>query len=179
MANRKIPEINAGSMADIAFLLLVFFLVTTTIQTDSGLQVVLPQWVDEPPPPMEKNKRNVLLVVINGANQLSVNDQVNFDVDNLKQLAIDFITNNGVNPDWSVAPRSAVISLQNDNATDYSTYLEVYNELQAAYNKIWNSEAQKRFGRAYEALEKEEKLAIREDYPKFISEAEPNNFGEE
>lgn len=190
MADRKIPEINAGSMADIAFLLLVFFLVTTTIQTDSGLQVLLPQWMDEPPPPMDKNSRNVLLVVVNGANQLSVNDQINFSVDELKEKAIRFINNFGQDGAMSVSPRAAVISLQNDNATDYSTYLSIYNELQAAYNVIWESEAQRLFGRSYDALEKEEKLIIREGdktksyangapyegYPKFISEAEPNDF---
>jgi biopolymer transport protein ExbD len=192
MADRKIPEINAGSMADIAFLLLVFFLVTTTIQTDSGLQVLLPQWVDEPPPPMEKNSRNVLMVVVNGANQLSVNDQINFPVEDLKEKAINFINNFGQDGSLSTSPRAAVISLQNDNATDYSTYLEIYNELQAAYNKIWESEAQRLFGRSYETLDKDQKMIIREGdknytyangapyegYPKFISEAEPNNFGE-
>jgi biopolymer transport protein ExbD len=224
MSDRKIPEINAGSMADIAFLLLVFFLVTTTIQTDSGLQVTLPQWMDTPPPPIEKNSRNVLLVVVNGANQLSVNDQINFPLEDLKEKSIRFINNFGQDGGMSTTPKAAVISLQNDNATDYTTYLSIYNELQAAYNVIWESEAKRLFGRSYETLEKFEKMIIREGpqggwkvwakelydrqyvnlsedekavvrtkvpdykyangasyegYPKFISEAEPNDFGEE
>ncbi|EJF52527.1 biopolymer transport protein [Saprospira grandis DSM 2844] len=176
MAERQIPEINAGSMADIAFLLLVFFLVTTTIQTDSGLQVTLPQWVDEPLDPQDKNSRNVLEVVINGANQLAVEGEPGFPVESLKEKAIRFITNNGSDPTMSDNPKAAVISLQNDDGTDYSTYLGVYNELEAAYNAIWESEAQRRFGRPYQTLEKEDRMAIREDYPKFLSEAEPTRF---
>jgi len=177
MAERQIPEINAGSMADIAFLLLVFFLVTTTIQTDSGLQVTLPQWMDELPDDLPiKNSRNVLEVVVNGANQLLVEGEPGFPVENLKEKTIRFLLNNGADPSMSDSPRAAVISLQNDDATAYSTYLEVYNELQAAYNTIWESEAQRRFGRPYKTLEKEDRMAIREDYPKALSEAEPSRF---
>jgi biopolymer transport protein ExbD len=172
---QKIPEINAGSMADIAFLLLVFFLVTTTIQTDSGIATLLPQWQENPEKTI-RHPENVLEVHLNGANQLMVEGVNNFPIDQLMDKTIKFITNNGSDPTLSDNAKAAVVSIHTDQATNYASYLAVYNELQAAYNRIWNSEAKRRYGKAYDQLTKEEKLAIREDYPKFISEAEPTDF---
>lgn len=174
---RKIPEINAGSMADIAFLLLVFFLVTTKIETDYGLKTTLPPYIDEEIEAKKKNKRNVLRIIINGRDQLAVNETYDYDVVNLKDKAIAFITNNGRDPEMSDSPKAAVISLQNDNATSYERYLEVYNALQSAYNAIWEAESQRRFGEPYSMLDKERQLEIREKYPKILSEAEPSDFG--
>lgn len=162
-------------MADIAFLLLVFFLVTTTIQTDSGIATILPQW-QENEDPRTIHSNNVLEVHLNGANQLMVEGENNFPIEDLKDQTIKFITNNGSDPSLSDTPLKAVVSINTDQATDYASYLAVYNELQAAYNRVWNSEAMRRYGKAYDQLLKEEKLAIREDYPKFISEAEPTDF---
>ncbi len=157
-------------MADIAFLLLVFFLVTTTIQTDSGLAAILPQWQDEDALVTPKPSRNVLEIQLNGANALMVEQESNFPVAQLRQKTIDFLNNNGADPRLSDSPKHAVIRLEIDQAADYASYLKVRNALQAAYNRIWNSQAKQRYGRAYEDLSKAQKLTIREDFPKFIAE---------
>jgi len=183
MADKKIPEINAGSMADIAFLLLVFFLVTTTIQTDAGLYQLLPQWVEEKSDvePPKKNKKNVMQVKITASNQLIVeagkqSAQINFDVLSLKNRTIEFLTNNGRTDDLSEKPTMAVIILQNDNGTSYDTYLKVLNELNAAYNTIWNQASKDKHGVAYDALTKEQQDEVRMKYPKVLSEADATDF---
>lgn len=178
MPKRDIPEINAGSMADIAFLLLIFFLVTTTIQTDTGLNVLLPPYVEEPPPPEKKNKRNVFSVQINGNNQLLVRgypmqlDQLG----EIKEQLKTFIMNNGKDPNSSDSPKKAVVSLLNDNGTSYEAYVGVYNQLKAAYNELWEEAAQRDYGRSYADLDKKERKAIRSNIPLVISEAEPTSL---
>ncbi|MCH2045774.1 MAG: biopolymer transporter ExbD [Saprospiraceae bacterium] len=171
MANRKIPEINAGSMADIAFLLLVFFLVTTTIQTDSGLRVLLPPYVPEDQPvEIDVQKRNVLAVQVNARDQLLVRDNI-MKIEDLREYTKVFITSG--RPDMAKSPKQAIVSLLNDNGTSYKMYLSVYNELRAAYNELWEDRAQNDFGRAYDALSKQEQKKVREEIPLVISEAEP------
>lgn len=178
MAKREIPEINAGSMADIAFLLLIFFLVTTTIQTDSGLSVLLPPYVEVPPPPEKKNKRNVFSVQLNGNNDVLVRgypsslDQPTLIKDQLKV----FINNRGRDPESSESPKKAVVSLLNDNGTSYDAYIVVYNQLKAAYNELWEESAQKEYGRSYEDLDKKQQQSIRSEIPLVISEAEPTSL---
>ncbi|MDC0231474.1 biopolymer transporter ExbD [Aureispira] len=176
MAKRDLPEINAGSMADIAFLLLIFFLVTTTIQTDSGLSVLLPPYVEEPPPPVEKNKRNVFSVQINGNNELLVRGQQCPDVLSIKEKAITFITNRGKDPNSSESPKKAIISILNDNGTSYEMYVTVYNQLKAAYNELWEKSSKEQFGRSYKDLTKKERQAVRKEIPLVISEAEPSDL---
>ena len=176
MADREIPEINAGSMADIAFLLLVFFLVTTTIQTDTGLRVFLPPYVEVPPPPEKKNKRNVFAVQINGNDALLVRGEQFPNVLDLKEKAKEFIMNNGKDPNSSDSPTKAVISLLNDNGTSFEVYVAVYDQLKGAYNELWDEEANNRYGRAYEDLSKEERKSVRAKIPLVISEAEPTSF---
>lgn len=182
MADKKIPEINAGSMADIAFLLLVFFLVTTTIQTDAGLYQQLPQWVEEDlQKPKPKNKRNVMQVKITSSDQAIVemgaqSAMLNFDITNLKERTIEFLTNNGKNAELSENTLKAVVVLQNDNGTSYDMYLRVLNELQAAYNTIWDQASRDKHGVAYETLTEEQKEEIRNKFPKQISEADATNF---
>lgn len=175
MARRKVPEINAGSMADIAFLLLVFFLVTTTIQTDSGLSVLLPPYVEEPPPPEKKNIRNVFAVQINAMDQILVRDKP-MKLENIREFAKEFILNPTRREDLSESPKKAVIALLNDNGTSYGTYVGVYNELKAAYNELWEDASQVKYSRAYDDLTKEERKSIRENIPLVISEAEPTSF---
>lgn len=174
MAERKIPEINAGSMADIAFLLLVFFLVTTTIQSDSGLPVLLPPYI-ESDEVVEKSKRNVFAVQINALDQMLVRDQP-ATVEVLRERAKEFIMNPSRREDLAVSPKKAVISLLNDNGTSYEMYIAVYNELKAAYNELWNDAAQAKYGRNYPDLTKKEKQTIRKGIPLVISEAEPTSF---
>ncbi|WMX14350.1 MULTISPECIES: biopolymer transporter ExbD [unclassified Aureispira] len=178
MAKRDIPEINAGSMADIAFLLLIFFLVTTTIQTDSGLSVLLPPYVEEPPPPEKKNKRNVFAVQINANNQLLVRGRP-LPLSDIKEIKVrlkEFIMNNGKDPNASDSPKLAVVSLLNDNGTSYEAYVGVYDQLKAAYNELWEESAQRKYGRSYEDLDRKERKSIRDEIPLVISEAEPTSI---
>lgn len=169
--SKKIPEINAGSMADIAFLLLVFFLVTTTMNQDIGLRVSLPQWIETPPDPKPKNKRNVLDVVMTKSDQLFVNGE-KWDVENIREKTIRFVTNNGRDANMSQSPLHAIISVTNDNGTSYDMYLRVNNELYAAYNEIWNEVAKNDNGKTWDRLDEKEQNAIKEKYPRVISEAD-------
>jgi biopolymer transport protein ExbD len=176
--DRLSTEINAGSMADIAFLLLIFFLVTTTILEDKGILVKLPPWSNEEPDIAKLKKRNVYSVLVNAQNQLLVRGEVT-KVKDLKVNAKEFIRNPQKREDLAEDPKRAIVSLKNDRGTAYKTYLEVYNELQAAYNEIWEEEAYKRFGKSFDVLGSDARRAIRSDYPLIISEAEPTSFGEE
>lgn len=195
MARRETPEINAGSMADIAFLLLIFFLVTTTMDVTSGISRKLPEKPpkDAPPPPKIK-ERNIFEVNINRKNKLFVEGDV-MNIRNIREATIDFIDNGGASVDSkdpkgnsnycsycegkrdvnsSDNPRKAVISLQNDRGTSYETYIAVQNELVAAYTYLRNRYAEKKFGKKFDELSiKDQKFIKKEIYPQIISEAEP------
>jgi len=160
MARRSAPEVNAGSMADIAFLLLIFFLVTTTIETDSGLNRKLPPIEDVVDPPIIKEK-NILPVVINKNNQLLVEEEL-VELKDLRSVAMDFLDNGGGkgedacdfcrgkrSPSSSDNPEKAIISLKNDRETAYKVYIAVQNELVAAYNELRNRE----FSRLYPSMQ--------------------------
>ncbi|MFL2629606.1 MAG: ExbD/TolR family protein [Flavobacteriaceae bacterium] len=204
MPKRSAPEVNAGSMADIAFLLLIFFLVTTTIETDSGLNRKLPPIEDVIDPPIIKEK-NILPVVINKYNQLLVEEEV-VELKDLRSVAMDFLDNGGGkgedacdfcrgkrSPSSSDNPIKAIISLKNDRETAYKVYISVQNELVAAYNELRNRE----FSRLYpnmqmnfieaqkiyddprtstdRKLDLKPKLSvIKEMFPMKLSEAEPS-----
>ncbi len=207
MAKRKAPEVNAGSMADIAFLLLIFFLVTTTIETDSGINRKLPPMEDQIDPPIIREK-NIFTVVVNKNNQLLVEESLT-DIKDLRGLAVDFLDNGGGSgeeacdycqgkrdPRSSDNPDKAIISLKNDRETDYKVYISVQNELVAAYNELRNRE----FSRLYPSENmsyvdadkkysdprtdkkvkdklKEKLSVIKTLYPMKLSEAEPNKTG--
>ncbi|WP_264548777.1 ExbD/TolR family protein [Flavobacterium sp. N2820] len=155
------PEVNAGSMADIAFLLLIFFLVTTTIGVDQGINRLLPRYEPNPVVP-DINERNILTVLVNKDNQLLVNEKL-VDIQDLRQTAIDFIENNGngscsyclgkKDPKLSDSPQDAVISLNNDGQTSYGTYIAVQNELVGAYNYLRDRECKKRFGMTFSEMD--------------------------
>ena len=189
MGKREVPEINAGSMADIAFLLLIFFLVTTTMDVDSGLSRMLPPPVpenQEPPPPIKD--RNVFVVLVNRDNRLLVEGEA-LKVKQLRKKAKEFIANpkndedlpekKEINiPFFGNYPVSKqVISLQNDRGTAYGTYIAVQNELVAAYNELRDELSQQKFGKKLDELNKEQANAIKDIYPQRISEAEPKNIG--
>ncbi len=176
--DREKPSVNASSMADIAFLLLIFFLVTTTIDVDKGIAVKLPPYSEEEPDQLKLKKRNVYRVVVNAQNQLLVRGELQ-RVATLKENAKRFINNRGVDAEMSESPKRAIISLQNDRGTEYGTYITVYNELKAAYNELWNEAAQAKFGFDYKDLDGEQKKEIQADIPLVISEAEPTGFGKE
>ena len=171
-------EVNAGSMADIAFLLLIFFLATTTIDVDKGVLVKLPPWSDEPPPEMKLNSRNVYSVLVNANDELLVRGEPK-DIKNLRADTKLFIMNPRKQEDMAQDPTKAIISLKNDRGTSYKTYLEVYNELKAAYNELREEEAMKRHGKSFDFLSNDEQKEIRDKIPLVISEAEPTNFGDE
>ncbi len=189
MGKRAAQEVNAGSMADIAFLLLIFFLVTTTMDTDSGLATLLPPPVPdtmETPPPIKD--RNVFTVLINSRNQLLVKGKP-MKVEELKDAAKEFVTNPNKDeklpefkdvqvPYFGLYPVSkGVISLQNDNGTQYAQYLMVQNELTRAYNELRDELSKRKWGKAYDELDEDKQKAVREIYPRRISEAEPKNIG--
>ena len=176
--NRMSNEINAGSMADIAFLLLIFFLVTTTIAEDKGVLVKLPQYSEEPPPEMKLNTRNVYSVLVNANNQLLVRGEP-MEIGQLKNNAKIFIANPQKLENMAIDPTSAIISIKNDRGTKYGTYLEVYNELKAAYDELWEEEAMKKFGKNLDELTNAQSKEIKNAIPLVLSEAEPTKFGEE
>ena len=174
--DRMQNEINAGSMADIAFLLLIFFLVTTTIVEDKGILVKLPPWSEEEPDITKLKERNVYAVLVNAQNQLLVRNEP-MRIEDLRENAKDFIWNPAKRPDLSEAPNKAIISLKNDRGTEYETYLAVYNELKGAYFELWNDAAQRKYGKDYsDDMDIAYRKAIQEEIPFVISEAEPTNF---
>lgn len=157
MARRSAPEVNAGSMADIAFLLLIFFLVTTDIATDSGLNRKLPPWEeDTPEQPVVIKERNIFTINVNSADRIMVTQKGEsdpIDLDNLRKEAVKFLDNGGGkgadackyckgarDPRSSDNFEKAVISLSNNRLTKYKTYIAVQNEIIAAYNEIRNRE---------------------------------------
>ena len=173
MARRETPEINAGSMADIAFLLLIFFLVTTTMNVDSGISKKLSE---KPPadyvPPVIK-ERNIFEVNINRNNELLVEGE-RMDVREIKDAAVKFIDNGGgegklvdgvstgpcdyckgeKSSTSSDHPNKAIISVQSDRGTEYGTYIIVQNELLRAYTELRNALCKERYGMSYTELEK-------------------------
>ncbi len=188
---RKLQPINAGSMADIAFLLLIFFLVTTTMDVDTGLMRMLPAMPEKNQKQKEDKikERNVFVVLINKNNELLVEGR-RMDIHELRAAAKEFIANPENKPDlpekvWKDIPyfghvfvtKNPVISLQNDRGTSYGTYLQVQNELIAAKNELRDELAQSKFGKKYDELDKDKQEAIKKYYPAVISEAEPKNVG--
>lgn len=206
MARRATPEVNAGSMADIAFLLLIFFLVTTTIEKDKGIARQLPPI--EPPtekPPLIKEK-NLFIVNVNKSDELLVEDEL-MDLKDLRDAAIEFLDNGGApagspeyckhckgrrSPSSSDNPDKAVISVQNDRLTSYKMYISVQNELVAAYNFLRNRESERLYGWKFTEMKKDldegnfsgdedalqSKLEnIQKLFPLKLSEAEPKKSG--
>ncbi len=173
MARRENPEINAGSMADIAFLLLIFFLVTTTMNVDSGISKKLSE---KPPPeyvPPVIKEKNIFEVNINRNNELLVEGE-RMEIKDLKDAAVKFIDNGGgtgkpaedgtpgKSCDYcqgersetsSDHPNKAIISVQSDRGTEYGTYIQVQNELLRAYSQLRNRLAKQRYGSSYDELE--------------------------
>jgi biopolymer transport protein ExbD len=188
---KKVPQINASSMADISFLLLIFFLVTTSMDVNSGLSRRLPAPVppDQKVDDMKINKRNLFVVKINSYNQLLVQGQ-ELSVKQLKAKAKEFIANENEDPNLPVVftevipglgevkyTKDHVISVQNDVDTQYQAYLDVQNELVAAYNELREEYSQKRFHRSYSELPEEVQKLVQKVYSQRISEAEPKNYG--
>lgn len=173
---RGTPEVNAGSMADIAFLLLIFFLVTTTIDTDKGIAIRLPPMPEENQPEndIRIKERNVLKVLVNANDQLLVNGEP-LSIKDLKRRTKEFIDNPRKDPNLSESPSKAIISLKNDRGTSYNIYITVHNELKAAYNELRDAKAMGDFGKSFDKLNENQQNEIRDYYRQVISEAEPEN----
>lgn len=183
MAKREAPEINAGSMADIAFLLLIFFLVTTTMDVNMGIERRLPQKQppNAPPPPKIK-KKNLFIIDINGKDEMLVRDKET-KIQDLEVAAKRFIDNNASgectycqglkDPESSDKPQKAVIAIKTNRRTSYKFYLAVQNELGRAYKELRDAYAESIYGRSYDDLNKVHKKKVREAYPMIISEAKP------
>lgn len=189
MARRDTPEINAGSMADIAFLLLIFFLVTTTMDIDTGISRKLPEkQPDNVEPPVLKMK-NVFEVYVNRNNEILVEGDQYMKIEDIREAAIKFIDNGGgkdtegndctwcegaKSPESSDHPKKAIITVQSDRGTNYGTFIALQNELVAAYNFLRDRYANKKYGRDFNDLTSEQQKVIKTDiYPQIISELEP------
>lgn len=205
MSRRASPEVNAGSMADIAFLLLIFFLVTTTIEKDSGIVRQLPPKEELEDPPKIR-ERNLFIVNVNRNDQLLVGESL-MELKDLRAAAIAFLDNGGAeqstadycnyckgdrDPKSSDSPDKAIISVQNDRLTSYKMYIAVQNELVAAYNTLRDRESERLYGwkftevnRALDegnfkgnAADVKPKLEeIQKLFPMKLSEAEPKKSG--
>lgn len=203
---RKSPEVNAGSMADIAFLLLIFFLVTTTIETDSGINRKLPPMEDVIDPPIIK-ERNIFTVVVNKNNDILVEEKP-MQLRDVRSASVKFLDNGGGvgeeacdycqgerDKSSSDNPDKAIISLKNDRETDYKVYISVQNELVAAYNELRDREfirlypnermtfveANKFYSDPRTSLKVKSKLkpkldVLKKMYPQKLSEAEPSKI---
>ncbi len=190
-AKKEMPEINASSMADISFLLLIFFLVTTSMDVNQGLARRLPQ----PVPPDQKvedfdiKERNIFVVKINSMNQLLVQGK-EMDVKFLREEAKKFIANADNDPNLPVLTtevipglgevtytKDHVISVQNDVDTQYQAYLDVQNELVAAYNELREEYSKLKFHKSFNELDEDQQKLVQKVYPQKISEAEPKNYG--
>ena len=206
MPRRKgAPEVNAGSMADIAFLLLIFFLVTTTIETDAGLDRMLPP-IEPPDTDVVIKQKNIFTVSINKSGQLLVEEEL-MNLEDLRDAAIAFLDNGGApagSPEYcnycqgkrdafsSDNPQKAIISLKNDRETAYKTYITVQNELVGAYNDLRNRESRRLYNRDFTEMEseylnpetpssvrdelKEKVQRIQELFPQKLSEAETSKI---
>jgi len=180
-------EINAGSMADIAFLMLIFFLVTTTMNIDSGILRILPPMPEGKIPPV--NERNVMKILLNRNDKLMIEDQ-SCNMKLLKKLTKDFIMNPSNDKNLSEAKMKTIpglgeilvskgiISLKNDRGTSYNMYIRVQNEIAATFHEMRNEFSIIRFGIKFDLLKDKNKIkAIQTAIPLAISEAEPENTG--
>jgi biopolymer transport protein ExbD len=206
-SGRKLPEVNSSSMADIAFLLLVFFLVTTTIATDKGLTLTLPPKADpnQPPPDITKNERNIFKILVNSSDRILIEDEPVTDLSGLRDQVKEFILNFGKPSEEYVAiyntlpaplkafsqksatssddPKEAVVSFKADRGTSYDIYIAILDELQGAYYEIYGE----RVGLTadeFRALDRKKPAeqakyrTAREGIPMNISIAEPTKIGE-
>jgi biopolymer transport protein ExbD len=187
---KKSPTINGGSMSDISFLLLSFFLLTSSINTDAGLLRQLPPPITEKTPMTVKiPKRNVLAVLVNFQDRLSVNGQ-EMDITELREVTKEFFSNPNDDPEkpekgekefetlGTVLCSKGVVSLQNDNATSYSMYIKVQNELTAAFNELRDEYAMANYSVKFADIKDENvKKDIQKAIPMAISEAEPKDYG--
>jgi biopolymer transport protein ExbD len=193
---RPVNEINAGSMADIAFLLLIFFLVTTTMDIDTGITRKLPPPPPEDVDPPKVKERNTFKVLVNKNDRLLINGKPG-DISLLREQTKEFLSNPNLKSPTSpedmpekkepvyvellggdIYVSKGIVSLKNDRGTSYDMYIQVQNELAAAIRELRNELSQKYFGLKYSQLKDDDKIkAVKKAIPVAISEAEPEDIG--
>lgn len=190
MGKKKVPAMNTSSTADIAFLLLCYFLMTTTMGSQTGLSRRLPPMPD----PNQKvedqkvNRRNIIVVKINSADRILAGSEP-IDVSQLNHKIKEFLTNPSNDPNLperevkeiegfgTYAVSKGVISLQNDRGTSYQAYIAVQNELVKAINELRDEFSLKNYGKRYNRLDEDQQKIVRDCIPSNISEAEPKDVG--
>ena len=190
MAKKSIPGLNTSSTADIAFLLLCYFLMTTTMGSHTGLSRRLPPMPDEKQKTQDQkvNRRNIIIVKINSQDRLLAGTEP-MDVSQLKDKIKIFLTNPTDDPTLpekelqdieglgSRAVSKGVISLQNDRGTSYQAYIAVQNELVKAVNELRDEASMAEFGKKFLQLDEDRQGMIKKLIPSYISEAEPKDIG--
>lgn len=173
--NRDEAEIGGAGMADIAFLLLIFFLLVTTIDVDTGIGLQLPPAPEENQEPPPIKERNLLNILVNAQGMVLIDDEPT-QVAQVKQTVKDFITNRGQDPNLSDSPDKAIVSIKTSRQTPYRTYIDMLDEVMGAYADLRNQASQSEFGVPYDQLEEDsdQQEKIQDIYPKKISIAEPN-----
>lgn len=188
MASKKTPAINSSSTADIAFLLLCYFLMTTTMGSQTGLQRRLPPMPDKNQKVEDQkvNRRNIIIVRINSQDRLFAGNEL-MDVSQLKDKIKHFLNNPADDPTLpekevkdiegfgQYAVSKGVISLQNDRGTSYRAYIEVQNELVKAINELREEFSKSKYGKGFASLTEEQQDIVKKCIPQNISEAEPKN----
>ena len=189
MAKKEVPEMSAGSMSDISFLLLTFFLLTSSVDQNKGMPRMLSPMIPEDdniekPPPVKE--RNLLLVKVNSSDRLAVNRQLT-DLSELKERVKLFLTADGTNETMPEVGdiqidglgmqkvSKGVVSLNTDRGTSYKTYMAVQNEIMKAYNEVRDEFSIARFGNVFINLQEDEQDAVKKKYPMMLSEAEPTD----
>ena len=191
MANRKTPELNTQSTADIAFLLLCYFLMVSTMDQQSGLQRRLPPMPDKNQKVEDQkvNRRNIIIVRINSADRIFAGNE-GVDISQLKDKVKEFLQNPTDDPKLpekepkdiegfqkAFPVSKGVISLQNDRGTSYRAYIAVQNELVKAVNELRDEFGMQHFGKPYAKLTEDQQTIAKKAIPQNISEAEPKDVG--
>ena len=190
MGKKKVPAMNTSSTADIAFLLLCYFLMTTTMGSQTGLSRRLPPMPDQNQKVEDQkvNRRNIIQVKINSADRILAGSEP-IDISQLKDKIKEFLTNPADDPnlpekeiqnieglgDYPVS--KGIISLQNDRGTSYQAYIAVQNELVKAVNELRDECSKQKFGKKFALLDEDQQAAVKKAVPQNISEAEPKDVG--
>ena len=190
MGKKKVPAMNTSSTADIAFLLLCYFLMTTTMGSQTGLSRRLPPMPDQNQKVEDQkvNRRNIIQVKINSADRILAGSEP-IDITQLKDRIKEFLTNPADDPnlpekeiknieglgDYPVS--KGIISLQNDRGTSYQAYIAVQNELVKAVNELRDEFSRKQYGKVFSMLDEDTQKIVKDVVPQFISEAEPKDVG--
>ncbi|MBP5382633.1 MAG: biopolymer transporter ExbD [Bacteroidales bacterium] len=190
MGKKKVPAMNTSSTADIAFLLLCYFLMTTTMGSQTGLSRRLPPLPDKDQKVEDQkvNRRNIIQVKINSADRILAGSEP-IDISQLKDKIKEFLTNPMNDPNlpekeiqdiegFGEYPVSkGIISLQNDRGTSYQAYIAVQNELVKAVNELRDDFSRKNYSKVFAQLTEDEQGRVKKAIPQFISEAEPKDVG--